>query len=456
MKIGVIGTGYVGLVTGSCLAELGNQVTCVDVVPAKVESLRRGVVPIFEPGLEEIVRDCSADGRLRFTTDFAEAVPDADLVFLCVGTPTGDDGKTDLKYVDAATREVGRRLSGYTAVVLKSTVPVGTNRRVGRMLAELTKADFDVVSNPEFLKEGAAVRDFREPDRVVVGVRNPRAADIMRQLYEPLLAMGRPLLVMDPESAELVKYAGNAFLATKISFINEIAGLCDAFGADVRRVRDGLGGDPRIGNLFLNAGIGFGGSCFPKDLRALVQTAAEQGRSVRISEAALTVNEAQKEVLPDKILRHFGGDLKGRTIAVWGLAFKPATDDIREASSLTLIARLLAAGATVRATDPKAMDHVRAVFGDRITYCRKALDTLDGADALALVTEWSEYREPDWDEVKARMKGRMIFDGRNLWDPAEMAEAGFGYAGIGVPGTSRPAPTEPSVTGGANTAGARL
>jgi UDPglucose 6-dehydrogenase len=440
MRIAVVGTGYVGLVTGACLAECGNHVVCLDVDAAKVGLLRTGVVPIYEPGLEEIIRDTTADGRLKFTTAVEDAVPAADIVFLCVGTPTGADGRTDLRYLDSAVRSVGRHLDGYTVVVCKSTVPVGTNRRVAEMLGHLTKAEFDVVSNPEFLKEGTAVRDFGEPDRVVVGARRRRAFDLMHRLYEPLLAQGRPLLEMDPESAELVKYAANALLATKISFINEIAGLCEAFGADVRRVREGLGSDPRIGPQFLAAGIGFGGSCFPKDLRALIETAADHGRAARIAEAALTANEAQKQVLPDKIEAHFGGDLAGRTIAVWGLAFKPGTDDIREASSLTLITRLLTAGAKVRAADPKAIDHVARVFGDRVGFFRNPYEALDGADALALVTEWADYREPDWDDVRARLAGRVVFDGRNLYDPVQLTEMGFIYYGIGV-GARVPAPT---------------
>jgi UDPglucose 6-dehydrogenase len=437
MKIAVMGSGYVGLVTGACLAEAGHQVTGVDVNEVKVAALKAGKCPIYEPGLEELFQTVIADGRLKFTTRAEDAVPDADVVFLCVGTPTNSEGRTDLSYVDSAAQAVARNMKGYTAVVLKSTVPVGTNRRVADLIARTTKTDHDVVSNPEFLREGAAVRDFREPDRVVVGVRSARASEVMRRLYDPFLTVGRPLLVMDPESAELVKYAANALLATKISFINEIAGLCEHFGADVRRVREGISFDPRIGPQFLSAGIGFGGSCFPKDLRALVESAEAVGRTARIAEAALTVNERQKHLLGDKILAHFAGDVKGRTIAVWGLAFKPGTDDIREASALTVIGRLLEAGASVQASDPKAVDNVRAHFGDRgdrLKFFQNHYDALQGADALALVTEWQEYREPDWETLITRLRAPVVFDGRNIYDPLEMARLGIAYYGVGVGG----------------------
>jgi len=451
MKIAVIGTGYVGLVTGSCLAESGCQVTCVDSDPRKVLSLRQGVVPIYEPGLAEIVAATTADRRLKFTESVAEAVPSADIVFLCVGTPTGADGRTDLRYVDRAVRDVGMHLSGYTTVVMKSTVPVGTNRRVGEMLEKLTKSEFDVASNPEFLKEGDAVRDFRIPDRVVVGVRTKRAEDMLQRLYAPFLAPDRPLVSMAPESAEIVKYAANALLAVKISFINEIAHLCEAFGADVRSVRRGVGFDPRLGPHFLAAGIGFGGSCFPKDLRALMEIAGAAGVTCRIPTAALEVNERQKEVPSDKIFARFGPNLKGRTIALWGLAFKPGTDDIREASSLTLIPRLLAAGASVRATDPKAIEHVKAIFGDKVAFTHGPYEAAHGSDAVVLVTEWPEYREPEWDRLHATMRHPIVFDGRNLYEPDAMTAAGFEHYGVGV----GPNPSA-GVTSNGSPAGQRL
>jgi UDPglucose 6-dehydrogenase len=432
MQVAVIGTGYVGLVTGACLAEAGNHVVCVDIDEAKLAGLRAGKSPIFEPGLDDILRSTVADGRLTFTAGSAEAVPQADLVFLCVGTPTGADGRTDLRFIESAVADLAGKLAGYTAVVIKSTVPIGTNRKVHAMLAGSTKAEFDVVSNPEFLPEGAAVRCFREPDRVVVGVRSTRAAAAMHRLYEPFLAPGRPMLTMDPESAETVKYAANALLATKISFMNEIANLCEAFGADVRRVREGISFDPRIGPQFLAAGIGFGGSCFPKDLRALVQTAADHGRTAGVAAAALAVNQRQKHRMAEKIAAHFGGSAAGRTIAVWGLAFKPGTDDVREASSITLIEDLLKAGAKVQAHDPKATENARRVFGAQVTFARTSFEALTGADALALVTEWPEYHAPDWDDVKAKLKQPVLFDGRNIYDPRELTAAGFAYVGVGV------------------------
>ena len=431
MKIAVIGTGYVGLVTGTCFAESGNDVVCVDKDAAKVERLRGGDIPIYEPGLAELVRRNDRDGRLKFTTDLAAGIAEAELVFIAVGTPQGDDGGADLRNVWAVGREIARNLNGHKIVVTKSTVPVGTNAELARIMAEETAIPFDVASNPEFLKEGAAIDDFNKPDRVVVGVRRPEVADCLRALYAPFLRTERPFLVMTPESAEMTKYVANCLLATKISFINEMANLCEAYGADINDVRRGMGHDQRIGFSFLFPGVGYGGSCFPKDIRAVVHMAHARGLPARMMEAVDTVNEAQKSVLTHKLLEHFDGDLAGKTIALWGLAFKPRTDDIREAPALVLIDALLKAGAGVRVHDPEAIANVRALYGDRIIYCDRPYGALEQADALAIATEWNEFRSPDFTVMARLLRNPVIFDGRNLYDPAQMAALGFTYHGIG-------------------------
>jgi UDPglucose 6-dehydrogenase len=435
MRIAVVGTGYVGLVTGTCLADIGNDVTCIDIDRDKIERLRRGEVPIYEPGLAELVERNHAAGRLNFTTDLVPTVRASRLVFLAVGTPPSADGSADLSTLWTVVDQIAPRLSPQAIVITKSTVPVGTCGRIQARLTELTGRDCDVASNPEFLKEGAAIDDFMKPDRVVVGVRNARVADVLRGLYAPFLRTEKPFLVMSPESAEMAKYVANALLATKISFINEVANLCERMAADIDDVRRGIGHDSRIGFAFLFPGAGYGGSCFPKDVQALAAMAREQGIEPRILDAVHQVNSQQKSVLGHKIAAHFGGNLLGRTITVWGLAFKPRTDDIREAPALVLIDRLLELGATVRVHDPEAMGNVRRHYGnrhgDKLQYAPLPLDALDGADALAIVTEWPEFRHPDFDELARRMKGRVIFDGRNLFSPAAVAAAGFTYHCIG-------------------------
>ena len=433
MKIAVIGTGYVGLVTGTCLAESGNDVVCVDKVAAKIEGLKQGKVPIYEPGLSELVARNFRDGRLKFGTDLPAGVAEAELVFIAVGTPQGADGGADLGGVWAVGREIAQALNGPKTVVVKSTVPVGTNAELARRMAEFTAVPFDVASNPEFLKEGAAVDDFNKPDRVVVGVRRKPVGDRLRELYAPFLRTDRPFLEMTPESAEMTKYVANCLLATKISFINEMANLCEAYGADINEVRRGIGHDQRIGFSFLFPGVGYGGSCFPKDVRAAVHMAHARGLPARMMESVDAVNQAQKDVLAKKILAHFGGpaNAKGKTVAVWGLAFKPRTDDIREAPALTLIDAMLAAGVALRVHDPEAVANVRAIYGDQLTYCDRPYGCLEQADALAIVTEWNEFRNPDFDVMKRLLKSPVIFDGRNLYDPARMAALGFTYEGIG-------------------------
>ena len=431
MKIAVVGTGYVGLVTGTCLAESGNDVVCIDKIEAKVEGLKKGMIPIYEPGLSELVVRNHRDGRLRFTTSLAEGIADAEMVFIAVGTPQGDDGGADLRGVWAVGREIAKNLAGPKIIVIKSTVPVGTNAELARQMAEVTSVPFDVANNPEFLKEGAAIDDFTKPDRVVVGVRNEEVAERLHVLYKPFLRTERPFLVMSPESAEMTKYVANCMLATKISFINEMANLCEKYQADIDDVRRGIGHDQRIGFSFLFPGVGYGGSCFPKDIRAVIHMAKSQGIPSRMMEAVDGVNESQKDVLASKILAHFGGDANGKTVAVWGLAFKPKTDDIREAPALTLIDRLLAAGIAVRVHDPEAIANVRAIYGDRLTYCDRPYGAIEQADALAIVTEWNEFRNPDFEVMRRLLRHPVIFDGRNLFDPAAMAEIGYTYHGIG-------------------------
>ncbi len=431
MKIAVIGTGYVGLVVGTCLAETGNRVVCVDIDENKIKRLHAGEVPIYEPGLEELIQRNVAEERLTFSTDVAQAVRDAKAVFIAVGTPQDEDGSADLRHVLAVARTIGTAMHGYRVVVVKSTVPVGTNDKVREEIGKHTKHEFDVVSNPEFLKEGAAIDDFMKPDRVVIGTTSTRATEVMTELYSPFLRTGKPILVMDPRSAEMTKYAANAMLATRISFMNEMARICDAVGADVNEVRKGIATDERIGAAFLFPGAGYGGSCFPKDVRALVRTAESHGHTPRIVNAVEEVNEAQKHVLFAKLKAHFG-ELKGKRIAVWGLAFKPRTDDMREAPSVVLIDALVGAGASVTAFDPEAMAEARRRIGDRVRYATSALDALDGADALVLVTEWNEFRHADPEEIRARLKAPVVFDGRNIFNPARMRAQGFVYYGIGT------------------------
>ena len=438
MKITVIGTGYVGLVSGTCLAEVGNDVLCVDVDESKIATLNAGGIPIFEPGLEAMVARNRAAGRLRFSTDTAQGARHGEIQFIAVGTPPDEDGSADLTYVVQAARNIGRHMDGYRVIVDKSTVPVGTADKVRAAVAEElavrgAKIDFSVVSNPEFLKEGAAVEDFMRPDRVIIGAEDPRAIALMRELYAPFQRNHERIIVMDVHSAELTKYAANAMLATRISFMNELANLAEKLGADIELVRQGIGSDPRIGYHFLYAGCGYGGSCFPKDVKALIKTAAESGGELSVLSSVELANEKQKRVLAAKMVRHFGESLSGKRIAVWGLAFKPNTDDMREAPARTLVGELVARGAKVVAYDPVAMDEARRIFGtdSRIAYAESPLAAVSGADALAVVTEWKEFRSPDFVEIKRRLKAPLIFDGRNLYEPARMKSLGFQYFPIG-------------------------
>lgn len=432
----MIGTGYVGLVTGTCFADSGNTVVCVDKVAEKVAMLQEGRIPIYEPGLAEMVRDNARAGRLSFTTDLAGAIEGADFVFIGVGTPQGDDGGADLSGVFAVAEQIARSLKAPTIVVTKSTVPVGTNAEIARRMAAITSVPFEVASNPEFLKEGAAIDDFTRPDRVVVGVRSPQVADKLRALYAPFLRTERPFLVMSLESSEMTKYVANCMLATKISFINEMANLCEAYGADVNDVRRGIGHDSRIGFSFLFPGAGYGGSCFPKDVRAAQHMARSRGLPSRMMDAVDEVNEAQKSVLPRKVLAHFGDQAAGKTVAIWGLAFKPRTDDVREAPALVLIDALLAAGVRVRVHDPEAIANVKDIYGDKIIYCDRPYGCLEQADALVIATEWNEFRNPDFSVMARLLNEPVVFDGRNLYDPARMAQLGFTYHGIGLKGSA--------------------
>jgi UDPglucose 6-dehydrogenase len=430
VQIGVVGTGYVGLVVGACLAENGNSVSCVDNDQSKVEALRRGEIPIYEPGLEEMIPRNVAEERLRFTTDLASAVRKSEILFIAVGTPQDEDGSADLRHVLSVAESIGKAMNGPKVLVIKSTVPVGTARRVRETVAAVTEHSFSVVSNPEFLKEGAALDDFLKPDRVVIGVDGPEAEATMRELYEPFVRTGNPILVMDPASAELTKYAANAMLATRISFMNEIANLCDQVGADVRHVRLGMGTDSRIGSSFLFPGVGYGGSCFPKDVKALLRMGQQAVSPLRVAAAVDAANEAQKAILATRIEAYLGS-LKGAVVGVWGLAFKPRTDDVRESPAHVLIEALLARGAKVKAYDPKAMGQARRVFGDRIELCQKSYEAVEGADALAVVTEWAEFREPDFARIKASMRRPAVFDGRNIYNPQLLKQLGFHYEGIG-------------------------
>ncbi|MHB8955273.1 MAG: UDP-glucose dehydrogenase family protein [Pirellulaceae bacterium] len=431
MRIAIIGTGYVGLVTGTCFADSGNEVTCIDIDESKIEKLSQGKVPIYEPGLSEmVVRNASA-GRLHFTTDMSESVRGAAVVFLAVGTPSSPDGGADLSALWTVVEQIAPHLAPDAVVVIKSTVPVGTNAQVGEQLRQRTGRTCDVASNPEFLKEGAAINDFMFPDRVVVGVRRPEVSDVLRVLYSPFLRTDKPFLVMCPESAEMTKYVANALLSTKISFINEMALLCEKMEADVNDVRRGIGHDQRIGFAFLFPGVGYGGSCFPKDVRALAKMARELDVQPTMMDAVDSVNIRQKLLLINKLTAHFDGQLKGKTIAIWGLSFKPRTDDIREAPALVLIDKLLEEGACVHVHDPVAMQNVREIYGERLLYGKQPLDVLVGVDALAINTEWGEFRNPDFAEMRRRMSSPVIFDGRNLYEPKYMADAGFTYYSVG-------------------------
>ena len=431
MRIAVVGTGYVGLVTGTCFAETGNHVTCVDIDEKKVERLKNGVIPIFEPGLEILFERNTRQGRLEFTTSLADGIKGAEIIFLALPTPPDEDGSADLKYVLQVAEDLGSILEGYTVIVDKSTVPVGTAEKVSAKIAENAKVDFDVVSNPEFLREGVAVDDFMKPDRVVVGTRSPRAMKLMDELYAPLVRQGNPVIYMDERSAELTKYAANSFLATKITFMNEIANLCDKLGADVDMVRKGIGTDSRIGKRFLFSGIGYGGSCFPKDVQALAKSSVEVDYDFKILNAVMDINASQKTKLVPKIKDYFKGELKGKTIALWGLAFKPNTDDIREAPALYNIEELLGLGAKINVFDPEAMENVEALYGDKITYSADEYEALIGADALLIVTEWPVFRTPEFARIKSTLKNPAIFDGRNLYDVKHMEALGFDYFSIG-------------------------
>ncbi len=430
MKIAVIGTGYVGLVAGACFAENGNDVVCVDKDEAKLRILRRGKIPIFEPGLEELVKRNRAEKRLVFTSQIGTAVRASSIIFIAVGTPQGEDGSADLQHVLGVAREIARAMNGYKVIVDKSTVPVGTAERVREIIRRETTHPFSVVSNPEFLKQGAAVDDFMKPDRVVVGAEDPRATQMMTELYSPFTRTGAPIMVMDCASAEMCKYAANAMLATKISFMNEVARVCEQYGADIDQVRRAVGSDRRIGPAFLFPGIGYGGSCFPKDVQAILKFSADKGYHFQILDAVERVNRQQKALLVDKMTKHFGS-LAGRTIALWGLAFKPRTDDMREAPAITIVEKLIEAGAKVRAYDPEAMKIAKGIFGNRVTFVERGYDALVGAEALALLTEWNEFREPDFAKMRKLMHSPVVFDGRNIYNREQMKADGFTYYAIG-------------------------
>ncbi|MFY0593276.1 UDP-glucose dehydrogenase family protein [Roseivirga sp.] len=437
MKITIVGTGYVGLVTGTCFSEVGIDVTCVDIDQKKIDNLKEGIMPIYEPGLETMVLRNVEKGRLHFSTSLQESIIASEAVFIAVGTPPGEDGSADLKYVLAVADEVGQHMNDYIVVVTKSTVPVGTAQKVKNTVAKAlenrnSKLQFDVASNPEFLKEGAAIQDFLKPDRIVVGVETDRAQSIMEKLYKPFLLNGHPTIFMDVPSAEMTKYAANSMLATKISFMNDIANLCEIMGADVNMVRRGIGSDSRIGTKFIYPGVGYGGSCFPKDVKALIKTAEENGYPMRVLQSVEDVNEHQKSVLVNKVKKHFGNDLSGMTFAVWGLSFKPKTDDMREAPSIVIINQLIALGAEVKAFDPVAMEEAERDLKDTVTYCKDEYEALVDADALLLVTEWPEFRVPNFSVVSKLLKNKVIFDGRNIYDPVEVKDLGYAYYGIGL------------------------
>ena len=437
MNITVIGTGYVGLVTGTCFAEVGINVTCVDIDVNKIENLKLGIIPIYEPGLEALVTKNISKGKLHFSTSLKESIPGADIAFIAVGTPPEEDGSADLKYVIGVAKEIGESMNSYGVIVTKSTVPVGTAKKVQEAIQEAldlrgVNIEFDVASNPEFLKEGAAIDDFLKPDRIVVGISSIRAEEVVRKLYQPFLLNGHPILFMDVPSAEMTKYAANSMLATKISFMNDMANLCEIVGADVNMVRKGIGSDSRIGNKFIYPGIGYGGSCFPKDVKALIRTASENGYSMQILQAVESVNENQKMVLYNKLNNRFQGDLKGKTFSMWGLSFKPNTDDMREAPSLVIIEEILKAGGLVKAYDPIAMKEAKHTLGDKIIYCENEYEVLEDSDALLIVTEWADFRSPDFEKIKKLLKNPVVFDGRNLFDTKEMNALGFEHYGIGT------------------------
>ncbi|HET7809245.1 MAG TPA: UDP-glucose/GDP-mannose dehydrogenase family protein [Steroidobacteraceae bacterium] len=438
MRVTIFGSGYVGLVTGACLADVGNDVVCVDVDARKIEGLKQGIVPIHEPGLDTLIKANIEAERLKFTTSAEEGVAHGLFQLIAVGTPPDEDGSADLRYVLTVARTIGQHMNEYKVVITKSTVPVGTSDKVRNAVAETlqkrgVEVEYDVVSNPEFLKEGAAIEDFMRPDRVVVGTDNPRVTELLRALYDPFTRSRERLVIMDLRSAELTKYAANAMLATKISFMNELANLAERFGADIEKVRVGIGSDPRIGYHFIYPGVGYGGSCFPKDVQALARSARSVGYEPRLLDSVEAVNAAQKRTLFEKISRHFEGNLRGRTFALWGLAFKPGTDDMREAPSRVLLEQLWSAGASVRAFDPAAMNETRRIFGERpdLVLCKRARETLEGADALIIVTEWKEFRSPDFDNLKKQLKSPVVFDGRNLYDPSMMKKQGFSYYAVG-------------------------
>ena len=431
MKVCVVGTGYVGLVTGTCLAEMGNDVVCVDNNTDKIQRLKDGEIPIYEPGLEELVHSNTAEGRLTFTSDLTRAVRQSQICFIAVGTPQGEDGSADLSYVLQVAKSIAESMDSYKVIVTKSTVPVGTADKVRETTAGATSQPFSVVSNPEFLKQGAAVDDFLKPDRVVIGADDPRAAELMRELYSPFLRTGNPIILMDIRSAEMTKYAANAFLATKISFINEMSNLCENVGADINMVRTGISTDSRIGSQFLFPGIGYGGSCFPKDVKALVKTARDADYNLTILEAVDNVNKNQRLHFLDKVMASFDNNIADKTFGLWGLAFKPRTDDMREAPAQTIIENLLAKGAKVKAFDPKAFPLAKQIFGGQIEYCDNAYQASEGADALLLITEWNEFRRPDFDKVRQLMKRPLLFDGRNQYEPERMQERGFEYHCMG-------------------------
>ncbi len=431
MKIAVVGTGYVGLVTGTCFAETGNQVTCVDINEDKINRMKAGEVPIYEPGLEDLFHRNVEEGRLKFTTDLAAGIEGAKVIFLALPTPPGEDGSADLKYILQVANDLGPLLADYTVLIDKSTVPVGTSELVRNAVAKNARVDFDVVSNPEFLREGVAVEDFMKPDRVVIGTESPRAKELMNVLYAPLVRQGNPIIFMDERSAEMTKYAANAFLATKITFMNEIANLCELVGANVDDIRRGIGTDSRIGKRFLFAGIGYGGSCFPKDVQALAKTSEENNYKFHILESVMKVNERQKTKLMPTIQAHFNNDLAGKTIGIWGLAFKPYTDDIREAPALYNIEALLELGCKINVYDPEAMPNVKAILGDQVTFSKNPYEAIDQADALLIVTEWPQFRTPDFERMETLLKNKVIFDGRNLYETSQMRDLGYTYYSIG-------------------------
>lgn len=431
MNICVIGTGYVGLVAGTCLAEMGNNVICVDNNEEKLAKLKNGIIPIFEPALEEMIKSNVLENRLSFSCDLKLAVENSTICFIAVGTPQGEDGSADLKYVCNVAKEIGKAINGYKVIVDKSTVPVGTAEKVTEIIKKQTSHEFDVISNPEFLKQGNAVEDFLKPDRVIIGSNSPRATEIMQELYAPFVRTGNPVIVMDVKSAEMTKYAANSFLAVKISYANEIANICEKVGANAEMVRIGMCSDKRIGSQFLFAGLGYGGSCFPKDVKALIKTANENGCTPELLQSADSVNKRQRLLFIDKITKYFGENVSGKTFAVWGLAFKPKTDDMREAPSITIIKALLEKGAKIQAYDPKAMQTAKSHFGNKITYANNSYDALENADALLLLTEWNEFRRPDFDKIKSLLKSSVIFDGRNQYNKKSLTQKGFTYFSIG-------------------------